>query len=214
MKQWDEFTHLVGLPCSKVEWCLLIILIIQDMCPLAEQMIMWCESRNLFMQMKMWYLSSPSVIWVIRWECHLGHGIAFWQHLSIHWIYAKFILHLLTDQAKEESCHCFFRPSGKSLPALLFLLDVITGDETGLCIWPWNGGEYHLCTWRALGKFIQVWKHTDLFFNILGIVYVNSSCRNKSCVASFVHHRCSAVFLEFKLAWNGSRFNDITPPEQ
>jgi hypothetical protein len=38
-------------------------------------------------------------------------------------------------QAKEESCHCFFRPSRKSLQALLFLLEVVTSDETRVCVY-------------------------------------------------------------------------------
>jgi hypothetical protein len=33
----------------------------------------------------------------------------------------------------------------------------------GLCIWPWNRGVDHLCIWRALGKFILVWKHWFIF---------------------------------------------------
>jgi hypothetical protein len=38
-------------------------------------------------------------------------------------------------EAKEESCHCFFRPSGNSLQALLFLLEVITSDETWVYVY-------------------------------------------------------------------------------
>lgn len=56
---------------------LLIKLIIQDVYSLAEQMIMWCESRNLFLRMKMWHLSPPSVICVIGWECHLCYDTEF-----------------------------------------------------------------------------------------------------------------------------------------
>jgi hypothetical protein len=49
----------------------------------------------------------------------------------------------------------------------------------GLCVWPWNRGACNLCAWRASSKFILVWRHTDLFFNIFGIMYINLSFRNK-----------------------------------
>lgn len=149
---------------------LLIKLIVQDIYSLAWQMIMWCESRNLFLRMKMWHLSPLSVICIIGWEYHLCYGIEF----DAIWTCTAFMQNLCFI--------CWLTSKGRILSLLLQTLRklfaspaVPVGDHhkwwnMGLCVWPWNRGAYHLCAWRASDKFILVWRHTDFFFNIYEIM--------------------------------------------
>jgi len=149
---------------------LLIKLIIQDIFSLAEQMIMWCETRNLFLQMKMWPLSPQSVICIIGWEYHLCYGIEFnailtctlfMQNLCfICWLTRKGRILWLFLQTFRNRFASPAVPDGGHHKLW----------NMGLCVWPWNRGAcYYFCAWRASGKFVLVWRHTDLFFNIYGI---------------------------------------------
>jgi len=109
-------------------------------------------------------------------DLHNMVGISFvlwhriWRNLNMHCIYAKFMLRLLTDKQmknpvivssdlQETLCKpcCSFGGHHKCW-------------NMGLCVWLWNRGTYHLCAWRASGTFILVWRHTDFFFNIYGIM--------------------------------------------
>jgi hypothetical protein len=64
-----EQKHLFGFPGSKVQWHQLTTLSMQDAHPLANQMKMWHESRNLFIKTD----TSQLTTCLMRWESHVHH---------------------------------------------------------------------------------------------------------------------------------------------
>lgn len=164
---------------------LLIKLIIQVICSLSKQMIMWCESRNLFLQMKMWHLSPPSVICIIGQEYHWCYGIEF----DTIWAGTAFVQNLcficwLTSKGRILSL--FFQTFRKLFASLAVPLG---GHHKwwnmGLCVWPWNRGACRLYAWRASGKFILVWRHTDLFLNIYMELCISIHPSGTNCEPAF-----------------------------